>query len=938
VTIPASPEPVATALPHFGRGRMRRASLAAAAWIAIAVFVNIVAPPLQLIGRPEPFSSAATSLELEKSFPGTSTDNTGFVVLDSSRALGAPARDYLKALSAKLRSQTAQIQTVLNPASDPLTAPIAESNDRHSIFIQIWLRGRLGTTEGVRSFETLARTVHELSPPAGVNATVTGPAAVAVSKAGAVTRYSSLLLVAVVLVAALLTWVISRSGRVVAMTLLAAFLALATALPLLWVCASAFSCDVHAYTVPLSSAFAAGTALWATMALHRTRSPVLTPNRQSFRAAERMLLASSGVAAASLIAAATVNVLAVRAVALAAGTATAAASLAATMMFRAWPTTVRRPGWPNRGHHMWAFRLRVCRWVYRRPQLLAAALVLALAGSGLLLRSAAPSFVETATYSPNRAADRGYAVVAQHFTANRLAPQTVLISSRHDLRNPRGLLSIDRVTRQLMSLPGVRLVQSASWPGGAPSEQTSLAHQLGEMNRQLQADGLSTSSLNGAITQLPDALTDMTRQVDQLQAGINSGSAGLAPIKIDLDQLHASVLSVDKTANAVARYADPVRAWMSGIPDCSADVLCAQTLKVVQPMDTVLSDLAGLTAITQHLSETYDHTTQSVSAAAHTLETLRATLDKLKPTADEMAGLVRKVIPQATRMTAFVNALTDDLSSDGSGGFYMSQDSIELPAYRSVKNLMFSPDGKATRIQVYSDGAAFGADSARVAAALRPAVAAATKYGALADSIVTTFGAGSAINAAQSQWIRDWRLVTVASCSALLLFAALVLRSLATGAAVALSAFASSVIGAGFTVGLVGRVVGQQVSGTALLLVPVVVAALAGSEGLDLARRVQRRGMPAHCAPRDYAAGWMCVASVLLGSAVLAAFAGALPTGLGATGAVMLAVSLAVSSFLYRAQAIIAVALVNRRTVTETDSTRALQISRSGQRQPARPV
>ena len=52
---------------------------------------------------------------------------------------------------------------------------------------------------------------------------------------------------------------------------------------------------------------------------------------------------------------------------------------------------------------------------------------------------------------------RGYVASDRHFASNSLLPDVVTIEADHDLRNPAGLIAVERITRQIMAIPGVRM-------------------------------------------------------------------------------------------------------------------------------------------------------------------------------------------------------------------------------------------------------------------------------------------------------------------------------------------------------------------------------------------------------------------------------------------------------------------------------------------------
>jgi hypothetical protein len=55
----------------------------------------------------------------------------------------------------------------------------------------------------------------------------------------------------------------------------------------------------------------------------------------------------------------------------------------------------------------------------------------------------------------------------------------------HDVRNPAGLIAIERISQRIMSIPDVRMVQSASRPAGRVPDEATLRGQAGIIGRQL---------------------------------------------------------------------------------------------------------------------------------------------------------------------------------------------------------------------------------------------------------------------------------------------------------------------------------------------------------------------------------------------------------------------------------------------------------------------
>jgi len=824
------------------------------ALIGLAVAANILAPfwKIKASANAVPISASGeyTSLErIDHLFPGTGTDNIVSVILESDTPIRDDARAYIASVTDRLRSDTKVVRAVVDMSSDPLTAPVAQSADHRSIFIQTWLQGALGSPEGLASVEAVRASVHALPAPKGVRPYVTGPAATAAARAAAADQYGALLVLAVVVATAGLVLAVTRSLLVAGGVLVTAYLALAIALPVETMSGPSWRGSPATFSLALAIALTVGASLAYTLLLLKNYRLHVHADvnddaafTRAYRSATPTIVGSAVVFAVVLIAAEVIDLPELRGFGVSAGTAVAAATLLVLTLAPGW---ARRPGQRPLAQRsalpVWAARLRLCAWVFRRPALTVAVIAVIILGCAAQLLGMKVSFSEPGMLPQGAEPDAGYAVAARHFTANRLFPQTVVIEGHHDLRNPAGLLAIDRVTRQLMAVQGTRLVQSASWPAGLPWPDATLAHQLGEVNGQLQSDALSAAPLTTAITRLPATVDQLTSSLDRFQQSVNRGVAGLAPLGTSLDELHSSVTHINDTANTLSHDADPVRQWMAGFPDCATDILCAQALKVIQPVDSLLGDTSQLTSSTKGLSDGLTTATQNVSTAVGTISDIRRTLANVRPLIDESATTVNRLMPQLTRLTAFINVLADDLSNSPAGGFYLSQQAIDAPSYQAVKTLMFSADGHATRLFVYAEGDISGADGARVAAAVIPAVAEATKYGPLADSAVDSTGIGSVVNALGSRWHVDFRTALVTSVVLILLISSVTLRSIRAGMIVAAATLAGFVSGLGTCVFVWSHLLGAQISWTAPLISLIIVAAVGGDDAFRLTARALPR-------------------------------------------------------------------------------------------------
>ena len=132
----------------------------------------------------------------------------------------------------------------------------------------------------------------------------------------------------------------------------------------------------------------------------------------------------------------------------------------------------------------------------------------------------------------------------RHFPPNRLLPEIVLITSSHDLRNPAGLIAIERVSKKIMDTPGIYLAQSASRPTGSIPEQAALTAQSGIIADQLDNGMTQLSHRLGSIDQLSSTLNQFSSAIEQLQNGLAGGVGGLGQLNGGIGEMQSGLKTV----------------------------------------------------------------------------------------------------------------------------------------------------------------------------------------------------------------------------------------------------------------------------------------------------------------------------------------------------------------------------------------------------------
>ena len=103
----------------------------------------------------------------------------------------------------------------------------------------------------------------------------------------------------------------------------------------------------------------------------------------------------------------------------------------------------------------------------------------------------------------------------------------VTMTADHDIRNPAGLIAVERITRQIMAIPGVRMVQSASRPAGKVPDEATFSGLAGAIGRQLDTTFDSVTTQLGRVADLDAVLASVTTNIRRLSTGLQGSADGL---------------------------------------------------------------------------------------------------------------------------------------------------------------------------------------------------------------------------------------------------------------------------------------------------------------------------------------------------------------------------------------------------------------------------
>ncbi|WP_322857275.1 RND family transporter [Mycobacterium shigaense] len=787
-----------TAWESIARACCRHPIAVLAVWIVLAVAGNVFIPQLESVVKQHTRSflppSAASSVAAEKMgrlFHESGSNNLAYIVFEGQTPLSARDHAYYDQLLNKLRTNKAYVQSDLDMWSNPVAAPFSESSDGKSAYVLLRLAGQLGTTQASESIAAVRADIAAMPAPAGLHAYVTGPGATVADELNSIDRQMLVIIIGTVVVVAVLMMLLYRSAITSRIPLLPVAFALAVARPVVALLGARGTVEVSVFSENLLASMTLGAVtnygIFLVGRYHELRRLHIPPEEallRAYRSVAPVIVASALTIVFALSSLTFARIGLLRTAGLPCGIALIIGMLASLTLLPALVGAASRRGLAEPRATTTTQRWRrlgtlVARWPI--PNLIAGTALLAMLAIPLTMLHV--TFAEYKAQLSTTESNRGYQAAERHFPANRLLPEIVSIATDHDLRTPAGLIAIEKVSSKIMQIPGVRAVQSATRPASIPLNEATLTSQVGQIGGQM-INGIESATSSIDIGNLSDSLSTAERDISNLQNSMASGAARVHTISDGTGALTDGLQRLDGTIQTVSHYLDPLRKYLAAVPDCAPDSICAQLTKVIDPVDTLLDSAKTLSRGAAGLRDGANAMAGSISAIPNTLGGLERMLGQMREAISNIEKSMTQTRGQLSDLTDYLQGMAQDFRDSGTGGFYVPNRALSDRRYAEVFKLFGSPDGKAMRLLVYSEGEAFGADGARIAAEIHTAAHEATKEGTLTNNEVLTTGVGSAVRDLQADVRHDFILLASVSLLFILSVVLVMLRSLVAAVAV----------------------------------------------------------------------------------------------------------------------------------------------------------
>lgn len=780
----------------FARFIHRYALWVVGAWLVVAGVANVFVPQLERVVAthegPLLPADAASSVAVQRSaaaFSEPATDNIEYVVLERHGPLTEADRAFYRQVITALRGDSRHVNDVIDWWGTPATADAALSKDRNVALAVVRPSGMVGTSAARASITAMRGIVSRLHPPEGLQVYITGPGATIMDEFGAIDAQTLLITLATTVALLLLLVIVYRSLITAMVPLVSVGLALAVARPILAVLGGANLIEVSPLSIALSAGviLGAGTdfAIFLIGRYHERHKDDVTSAAalpEAYRGVTPVIVGSALTVATAFGCLAFARISIFRANGTACAVGVLAAMLAALTLTPALIALAERRNLLKPQRSSIARRWRrigviVARWP--GPILVTSgAVILAMA---IPLCGMSIGWDEAAATPAGAESNRGYQATDRHFGPNQLLPDVVTIETDHDVRNPAGLIAIERITKAIMAIPGVRMVQSASRPDGAVPQEATLTAQAGKIGDQLD-DALSQiTSRQTTFTELNASLDEMATALDGLRNDLQLGAAGLGEVNSAAGQMHDAMGKFKGTIDDVSQNLDPLRSFTAQIPNCVGTPVCSDIAGLVQWADDVVASSAQLTDSAGQLAHGSATTEAGLAQLPQVLNGVGSSLQRARAAMAGFQRLIDGISSPIQELSGYLHDLAGAFDGSPGTGYYVSRKAMSDPRMREVLQNFVSPNGQATVLVVYGDGHEWGSDGVQRAQAIKAAIREATKEGTFKATAVQLAGVGPTTRDLQALDRQDMLLLVAAVLVVVFAIVALLLRSPVAG-------------------------------------------------------------------------------------------------------------------------------------------------------------
>jgi RND superfamily putative drug exporter len=759
-------------------------------WALLAVATNTFVPQVERVAEelagpmvPTYAPSQAGMLHIGEKFHESTSTSLTMVVLEANRRLDDKDHRYYDDLMARLKHDTAHVQYVMDLWGKPITAAGAQSVDGKAAYVLLRIAGDSGQIEANQSVDAVRETVARDAAPAGLAVYVSGAAPLAsdtLNIANGSLNNVTIVTICLIIVMLLLVY---RSISTVFMPLATVLIEMLIAKGLIATLGHLGYIELSSFAVNIVVALSLGAGtdygIFLMGRYHEARQAGESREDAYFTAYQGVapIIIGSGLTIAGAgfcLSFARLNYFHTMGPAVAISmlfTIAAALTLGPAIVTVGSVFGLFDPKRVVKAHLYRRIGASVVRWPL---PILAASAAVVMVGA-IFVPTYRVSY-DDRTYQPADApANQGFAAADRHFPRSKLFTEMLMVETDHDMRNSADFVSLDRVAKSLIRLPGIAMVQSVTRPLGRPLEHASLPY-------------LFTTQGSGSGQQLPFN-KEQNSNTDQ-QADIQAHSVAVLRKEIGFfqkmsDELHRTVLTVEDLQKVTEEMNEevsnlddffrPIKSYFYWEKHCFDIPICWAFRSVwdtIDHIDKLAEDINTTKTSLEEVDKVLPQIIAQLKATADDTEAIRAKLINSYGSADLQA------LQTSQTFDDLINVGNDFDKSRSDDFFYIPREAFDNDDVKTDLNLMMSPDGKAARFIVTHEGNAMGPEGVEHVEAFPEAITIALKETSLAGARIYIGGAASNDKDIKEYATSDLQIVAIAAFVLIFLIMMILTRSL----------------------------------------------------------------------------------------------------------------------------------------------------------------
>ncbi len=821
-------------------------------WALLSVTTNTFMPQVERVAEelagpmvPHYAPSQRALLHIGEKFHESNSTNLTMVVFEATnRTLGDQDHRYYDDLMRRLQNDTKHVQYVMDLWGKPFTAAGAQSVDGKCTYVLLRLAGDIGQIEANASVDAVRGIVAKDTPPPGLKVYVSGAAPLASDTLQiANASLNNVTIVTIILIVVLLL-LVYRAPSTLLVPLLGVLIEMLVAKGVISTLGHLGYIELSSFAVNIVIALTLGAGtdygIFLMGRYHEARQAGES-REDSFYIAYRgvtPIIIGSGLTIAGAcycLTFARLNYFHTMGPAVAISmlfTIAAAMTLGPAILTVGSLFGMFDPRQAAKAHLYRRIGASVVRWPV--PILAASSAVVMI---GAIFVPTYRQNYDDREYQPVDApANLGFLAADRHFPKSKLFSEMLMIESDHDLRNSADFISLDRVARALIRLPGVAMVQGMTRPLGRALEHASIPY-------------LFTTQGSGNGQQLPFN-REQNSNTDQ-QADIQAHSVGVLRKEIGFfqkvsDELHQTVLTIqdlekvthemNEEVSNLDDFFRPIKSYFYWDRHCFDVPVCWTFRSIFDTLD--------------HIDKLAEDINQAKISLEEVDKAFPEIIAQLKATADDTEALQGKLVNSygsadlqslATEQTFddLINVGNDFDKSRSDDFFYIPHEGFDNDDVKTGMKLMMSPDGKAARFIVTHEGDAMGPEGVEHVEKFPEAIKTILKETSLAGARIYIGGSGSNDKDIKEYAMSDLLIAAIAAFVLIFLIMLFITRSL-VAALVIPGTVAFSYAGAfGLSILVWQHLIGLHLHWLVLPLTFIILVAVGSDYNLLLINRVK---------------------------------------------------------------------------------------------------